>query len=259
MNKLTLVAAISGIIASPSFAAYTGTATSGTAADPLASIKVNTATASAITNVWYVDLASGPATNKTAPAIQMVKASGWTFDFTNLAAVTFTGNIQYGDYRTQTTAQALAILLDGRQSYTGVTQSFSGTGAYDEATNTFTFTKLPGAVNGGGASVYSETAAATCVNGVTSSLGKVCTSFSTASKNWEGLALSFVFSEDRSAFSGTLAGTDTSGGGLSLNTTTINWQIAAAQPAVPVPAAAWLFGSGLIGLTGMARRRRAAT
>jgi len=26
--------------------------------------------------------------------------------------------------------------------------------------------------------------------------------------------------------------------------------------AVPVPAAVWLFGSGLIGLTGMARRKR---
>lgn len=29
-------------------------------------------------------------------------------------------------------------------------------------------------------------------------------------------------------------------------------------PAVPIPAAAWLFGSGLIGLAGSARRRRAA-
>jgi hypothetical protein len=31
-----------------------------------------------------------------------------------------------------------------------------------------------------------------------------------------------------------------------------------APPAVPVPAAAWLFGSGLLGLAGTARRRRAA-
>ncbi len=32
----------------------------------------------------------------------------------------------------------------------------------------------------------------------------------------------------------------------------------AAPPAVPVPAAVWLFGSGLLGLVGVARRRRAA-
>ena len=32
----------------------------------------------------------------------------------------------------------------------------------------------------------------------------------------------------------------------------------AATPSVPVPAAAWLFGSGLLGLAGTARRRRAA-
>ena len=33
---------------------------------------------------------------------------------------------------------------------------------------------------------------------------------------------------------------------------------AVAPPAVPVPAAVWLFGSGLLGLVGMARRRRPA-
>jgi len=37
---------------------------------------------------------------------------------------------------------------------------------------------------------------------------------SAASKNWEGLSLSLVFSEDRSTFSGALMGTDTSGSGL---------------------------------------------
>ena len=37
-----------------------------------------------------------------------------------------------------------------------------------------------------------------------------------------------------------------------------SWTLTGVATPVPVPAAAWLFGSGLIGLVGVARRRRAA-
>lgn len=37
-----------------------------------------------------------------------------------------------------------------------------------------------------------------------------------------------------------------------------NWTISGNMSAVPVPAAVWLFGSGLLGLAGIARRRKAA-
>ncbi|MBI3188891.1 MAG: VPLPA-CTERM sorting domain-containing protein [Gammaproteobacteria bacterium] len=37
-----------------------------------------------------------------------------------------------------------------------------------------------------------------------------------------------------------------------------NWNLVGTVTAVPVPAAAWLFGSGLLGLAGVARRRMAA-
>lgn len=40
--------------------------------------------------------------------------------------------------------------------------------------------------------------------------------------------------------------------------TNVAYKLTATAPAVPVPAAAWLFGSGLLGLAGTARRRRAA-
>jgi hypothetical protein len=157
-----------------------------------------------------------------------------------------------GTYKTQTYVEVNTnTKIDGRQSYTGVTINMTGVGAYNEATNTFTFNYFNTIVNGAGASTTTETAPATCANGGTSALGKVCTSFATASKGWEGLALNFVFAEDRSSFAGTLTATDTSGSGISRNTTTVNWQV----QAVPVPAAAWLFGSGLVGLAGAARRR----
>jgi hypothetical protein len=252
MKKLALAAAVSAIMTSPAFAVswyYPGSAKSGIAANQLQSIVVS---AGAATSVYYVDNASGTASNKTAPAIQLTKTSNWTFDFTNLAAVTFTGNIQYGSYKTQTNVTGFPT-IDGRQTYVGVTQSFSGTGSYNEATNTFTYNYMNGTTNGGGGSVQTQTSAS-CANGATSILGKVCTSFTQASAAWEGLSLNFVFAENRLSFAGSLQGTDTSGASLSANTTKINWQI----QAVPVPAAAWLFGSALVGLAGTARRRRVA-
>ena len=249
MNKLALAAAVSAIMTSPAFAVswyFPGTATSGTAATPSASIVVS---AGAATSVYYVDPASGTASNKTTPALQLIKTSNWTFDFSNLAAVSFTGDIVYGNYTSQTNVTGTPT-IDGRQTYTGVTQSFSGVGSFDVATNTFTYNFLNNTVNGGGASVQTQTSAS-CANGQTNILGKVCTSFTQASANWEGLALNFVFAADKLSFAGSLQGTDTSGSGLTSNTTKINWQI----QAIPVPAAAWLFGSGLVGLAGTARRR----
>jgi hypothetical protein len=252
MKKLALVTAVSAILATPAFAApwtYVGEAKSGTAANQMASVVVQAGSA---TSVYYVNNSLGTASNKTSPAIQLTVGSNWSFDWTNLAAVSFTGTIVYGDYKTQTNVTGLAT-IDGRQTYTNVVQTVSGVGSYNEATNTFTFVKALGPRNGGGASVQTQTSSS-CANGQTSIFGKVCDSFSSASKAWEGLTLNFVFAEDRLSFAGSLAATDTSGSGISTNTTTINWQI----QAVPVPAAAWLFGSGLLGLAGTARRRKAA-
>lgn len=226
MTYQTTFAAALVALALPAAAetAYTGKATSGTAADPMAAIVITAKTA---THAYYVDPASGPASDKAAPAIQLVKDSAWTFDFSDPAAVKFTGKIVYGDYRTQTNVTGMAT-IDGRQSYEGVEQSFSGVGAFEAATNTFTFTQMNKTSNGAGASKQTQKSAS-CQNGKTSFLGEVCGSFASATPAWEGLTLKFVFAADKSSFSGTLKGTDTSGSGLTANSTDVNWQISATQ------------------------------
>jgi len=225
MKTITSIAAALAVFALPASAetVFHGTATSGTAANPLASIVVS---AKATTNAYYVDPTSGPASNKAASAMQLTKASNWTFDFTDPTAVKFSGTIVYGDYKTQTNVTGMAT-IDGRQSYEGVTQTFTGTGSFNAATNTFTYSTINKTSNGGGASVQTQKSAS-CVNGETSFLGEICKSFTSATPAWEGLTLKFVFSADKSTFSGSLQGTDTSGSGLTANSTEVNWQIAGA-------------------------------
>jgi hypothetical protein len=226
MKYITSIAAALAAFTLPASAetVFNGTATSGTVANPLASIVIS---AKATTNAFYVDPASGPASDKTAPAIQLSKASQWTFDFTDPAAVKFKGNIVYGDYRTQTSVTGMAT-IDGRQSYEGVTQAFSGTGTFDPATNTLTYTYTNKTSNGGGASVQTQKSSS-CVNGKTSMLGEVCKSFASATPAWEGLSVKFVFAADKSSFSGMLQGTDTSGSGLTANSTEVNWLVVGKQ------------------------------
>jgi hypothetical protein len=230
MKYITPIAAVLAVFALPATAetVFKGTATSGTAADPLASIVIS---AKATTAAFYVDPASGPASNKAAPPIQLVKDSQWSFDFSNPAAVKFKGNIALGDYRTQTSVTGMAT-IDGRQSYEGVTQSFEGTGTFDAATNTLTYTHLNKTSNGGGASTQTQKASS-CTNGKTSMLGEVCKSFATATPAWEGITLKFEFAPDKSSFKGSLQGTDTSGSGLTANSTEINWQIAGTAQTKP--------------------------
>lgn len=250
MNKLALAAAISSLTWVPAASAtpsdYYSWASSGTPDDPLAGFSV----AAPATSIWYVDPNWGSASNIATPAIQKYAESNWTFDFSDPAAVRFTGYLRLEAYRIQIAVSRPAI--DARQTFGGTTtQAFSGVGTYDATTRTFSYSFMNPTVNDGGASTYSSTGFATCVNGATSVLGKVCSNFYSISPSWEGLALHVVFTEDRSGFFGTLQGTDTFGSGLSRNTVTMNWMIESAQ--VPVPASAWLFGSALVGL---ARTRR---
>lgn len=262
MKKLALATAISTFLAPAAFADdvhhFTTVMASGTADNPMASF-VNTAASTV--GIWYVDPASGTASDRTALAVQLVRSSDWTFDFTNPAAVAFSGALYLGDYKVQTNVSI--VPGDGRQTFTGVVQNFSGTGVYDETTNTFTYQYFNTVTAGGGGSVYSASAPATCLNGRTAALGKVCSYYAAATPSWEGLALNFVFAEDKSSFAGSLQGRDTGGSGISALSSLINWTVWGGEPAlvdqavpstVPLPASAWLFGSSLLGL--VARRRR---
>jgi hypothetical protein len=268
MRKLLLTSAISAIsatLAAPTMAASMTCSVGGGTNNGLVYTTTATSTginvaAGATTKVYYVDnslSANSSTTNPTPPPpnpYTMVVSGDWCIDTTS---GDFTGNIAYGSYKTQTNVSGFPT-IDGRQTFVGVNQAFSGTGTW--GTNgsgdpTLSFSYFNTTVNGGGASTQTQTSGS-CLNGKTNILGKVCTSFATASKDWEGLTYLFTFDSIKYAFTGTLTGTDTSGSGISRNTTTIGWTIDGIDPpAVPVPAAAWLFGSGLIGLAGAARRR----
>jgi hypothetical protein len=63
-----------------------------------------------------------------------------------------------------------------------------------------------------------------------------------------------AYSVSAGVVTGTLSTSQKTAGGPSTATYSFS---GSAAPAVPVPAAAWLFGSGLVGLAGAARRRRA--
>lgn len=78
-------------------------------------------------------------------------------------------------------------------------------------------------------------------------------SFNTDAPTWFNLNFSGIDKLLISAIGGVNAGLGGAGVFWAMDNFTYNEEI----PAVPVPAAVWLFGSGLIGLIGIARRKKA--
>lgn len=160
----------------------------------------------------------------------------------------FSGDMYFGDYVTTATTS----LGGAAVSAFGINQHVSGVGTWDAGSNTFSFVVPTAGSNEGGASIGTESAPSTCVPSGTFG-GTACDGALGTSPDWEGLSISLVFSEDLMGFTGTVQSVSVSGEGIAANTTVQDYGIVGE---VPLPAAAWLFGSGLLGLAGMARRRR---
>lgn len=269
MQKLALataIATISTTAALPAFASSMTCNVGGGTNNGL--VYTTTATSNGISvaaaltvAVYYVDNAYSSSSSKLIPTppppnpYTLVVGGDWCIDNTTGS---FEGNIAYGDFKTQANVTG-TLTREGRQTFVGVNQAFSGTGTW--GTNgagdpTLSYSYLNSTVNGGGASVQTQTSSS-CANGGLVQPITVCTAFGLTSPNWEGLSFLLTFDATKYSFTGNLTAIDTSGASVTRNTVTINWNIAGVDPPaeVPVPTAAWLFGSGLIGLAGAARRR----
>ena len=116
-----------------------------------------------------------------------------------------------------------------------------GTFAYNPGSLTLTLTDATGTFTG---------TTPTCTGA-----GVICDAQPNA--NIENLDLTLTFADaSLQSFTGSIAALNDNGAN---GTSTMTWSFSGTQvEEVPLPAAAWLFGSGLIGLAGAVRRRRAA-
>lgn len=242
MKKLPIVAAI----ATAALAANASAAVVGYNYD---------ATMTGTAGVINVSAFITPTLIYSAPSANPPVSGDWTFTFVDATHVNFTGNLYLGDYSTYTSATALGSTMTGTISTVGANHAFSGTADWDAGTNTLTYSIL-GANGSGVATTYTETSSS--CTGTGSIFGNtVCGTAGGVDPAWEGLDITLVFSSSdfsNATYTGTIAGTSISGSGLAENTTVFNYTVGGE---VPVPAAAWLFGSALLGLGGMARRKRA--
>jgi len=209
---------------------------------------------SAVTGI-DVQVSTGTTTVTNDPSPLPVDGS-WTFDFDGSDQVAFTGVInmnRLAPYDSVTAVDTPLGNMEGTISYEGASHSISGVASWDAATRTLTHELPSGGPNSSIGSSYTETASS--CQGEGNVVGQtVCGTWGETTPEWEGFTLELTFSEDLAEFSGVLNAIEQSGSGLTANTTTTTFELSGAE--VPLPAAAWLFGSALLGLGGRARRAR---
>lgn len=239
MKKLTMAVAVSTLaLAANSYAAVYNYNTSG----------VNTGV--------DVDVSSGTTTITYDPN-PLTFTGDWTFDISGTSA-TLSGDIYLGDYAANTSVSVPFLgSMSGSPTYTDANHAVSGTGSWNVGTRTLTYTLASSGPNTSNASNFTF-ASSSCTGSGSILNNTVCGTWANTTGDWEGLSLTFVFASDMSSFTGTISAIEQSGSGLTANTTTIDFDIDGTQVSeVPVPAAAWLFGSALLGLGGLKRRKMA--
>jgi len=183
-------------------------------------------------------------------------SGAWNFVFNDNGTVDFTGVLEMNKLEEYSSRTRVTVAffgsMEGTVTYAGASHSIEGTGDWDAATRTLTYEMPSGGPDSSLGSVYSETFSE-CVGDGKSIMGNtVCGTWEGTTPEWEGFSLELTFAEDLGSFSGVLKAIEESGKGITANTTITSFALVGE---VPVPAAAWLFGSGLVGLASLARRR----
>lgn len=196
---------------------------------------------------------TGTVTNTyTAPSANPPVSGTWEIDQANGA---FSGNMYLGDYTTYTSV-SVGILgsMNGTNVFADVNHDItSGTGSWSGTS--YTYSIATGGSNSGIASTYTNDVANSSCTGSGSVFGNtVCGTQGNTTGAWEGITINLDFASDFSSFTGTVTAVETSGSGITSNTATSTYNVAGVSE-VPVPAAAWLFGSALVGLAGIGRKR----
>jgi hypothetical protein len=226
---------------------------------------VNTVGATSDPTLW---VHAGTTAYSTAASNWPAFAGTWNIN-TSGSSGTVTG--QFGDFEQYSTS-IKALFLTAVVNQPNLVYSFNGgTVNYNAGTRTLTLGQaLPFPATDGGANNNAASDASLLLDTANGALAGVCTGASLicdgqaaqfiAKPNLERFYMTLTFSSDFSGFVGTAVGADV-GGNIPAGKTGNTWYKynfsgTAVAPEVPVPAAAWLFGSGLLGLAGVARRRR---
>lgn len=182
----------------------------------------------------------------------------WDFAFHDNGTADFSGNLFFGNYSAHTVFDGAFLgEMSGTVSYLDANQMVSGVGEWDAASRTLSYLLPAAGINASGASTYSESGSSCSDTG--SILGAtICGIWAESTPEWEGLELELVFTEDLGSFTGLLTATERSGTGFSMHSSVLEYAISGSNVSeVPLPAAAWLFGSALLALGTAARRRTA--